>query len=506
MKQHYEKAKKRLKESGNRTKVAIVGFAPGWQQAPFKDESFEIWTLNEAYKMLPQVEGAGADRWFEIHSRQSPSKNKEEHINFLKQCPVPLYMWDHYDDMPNSIKFPKDEIVSLFGTSYFTNSISWMIAMAIYEGFETIHVYGVDMAQNDEYCVGPDTRILTADLKWVKASEVKVGTELLAFDENPVRNGYNRNWQIAKVQSAAEIVRPSYKLTMQDGSELMCSQEHRWLCVGGDRLRWRETQDITAKGHYADGRSGSICKPLEVWEEDRTYEGGYIAAAFDGEGSICQTAAKETTSILKLAFAQRDNAMARKVTEILESKGFKFNQSHVDSDCKTYDVKGGRQAIIKFMGMFRPPRLLERLDMTKLGAMRTTNAIHVDKKEFIGDQKVIALKTETGTFIAEGFASHNSYQKPSVEYFLGIAQGLGAEVFIPATSDLLKTALMYGFESDNAMRLKMKSRQKELKDKKAQLEQQMAQSNAVVTQCRDAIHQINGALDDIAYWLKNWQI
>jgi len=140
-----------------RTKVAIVGFAPSWNQAPFADESYEIWGLNELYKLFQKHPGTRADRWFEIHSRQSPSKNKPEHIGWLKSAPIPIYMWEEYEDIPNSVKFPKDDIVKwledqgYYGAKYFTNSISWMIAYALYEGFEEIAIYGVDMAQDSEY-------------------------------------------------------------------------------------------------------------------------------------------------------------------------------------------------------------------------------------------------------------------------------------------------------------------------------------------------------------------
>ena len=30
-------------------KVAIVGFAPTWNQTPFKDSTFDIWACNEFY-------------------------------------------------------------------------------------------------------------------------------------------------------------------------------------------------------------------------------------------------------------------------------------------------------------------------------------------------------------------------------------------------------------------------------------------------------------------------
>jgi hypothetical protein len=138
-------------------KVAILGFAPSWVDAPFKDESFEIWALNEMYKLFAKKPEARADKWFEIHSPDSPSKNTKEHRAFLQNCQIPLYMWDHSEEFPNSVKFPKDELLDFFGKPYgepfryFTNSISWMIAFAIYERYDEIHVYGVDMAADSEY-------------------------------------------------------------------------------------------------------------------------------------------------------------------------------------------------------------------------------------------------------------------------------------------------------------------------------------------------------------------
>uniref|UniRef100_A0A6M3L9A0 Uncharacterized protein n=1 Tax=viral metagenome TaxID=1070528 RepID=A0A6M3L9A0_9ZZZZ len=40
-------------------------------------------------------------------------------------------------------------------------------------------------------------------------------------------------------------------------------------------------------------------------------------------------------------------------------------------------------------------------------------------------------------------------QRPCVEYFVGLAKGMGIQVYIPAQSDLLKCARMYGFEDAN---------------------------------------------------------
>lgn len=130
-------------------KVAIVGFAPTWPQAPFKDNDFEIWGCNECHMVFPRV-----DLLFELHSPKVIIDTKKEmagkHLEWLRNAKIPLLMQKHYEDIPNSIPFPKDYIVGKYG-NYFTNTISWQIALAIDLGFKEIHLYGVNMANDEEY-------------------------------------------------------------------------------------------------------------------------------------------------------------------------------------------------------------------------------------------------------------------------------------------------------------------------------------------------------------------
>lgn len=133
-------------------KVAIVGFAPSTREkAPYNNPDFEIWVLNEYYTCIPQ--GNNITRWFEIHQRDTvlESKRSPDYIQHLKDSKIPIYMVQKYDDIPMSIPYPLDEIREKLKTDYFTNSISYMVAMAIVEGYEDIHLYGVDMAQEEEY-------------------------------------------------------------------------------------------------------------------------------------------------------------------------------------------------------------------------------------------------------------------------------------------------------------------------------------------------------------------
>lgn len=145
-------------------KVTIMGFAPSWTDTKFDDPDMEIWTLNEAYQLLEQakVPVNRVGRWFEIHNPYSPSKNIEAHHKFLKELPMPLIMNKMYEEFPTCVEYPREEIKKYFNENFiiddvgsefteFSNSISWMVAMAIHEGYNEIHITGVDMAQKDEY-------------------------------------------------------------------------------------------------------------------------------------------------------------------------------------------------------------------------------------------------------------------------------------------------------------------------------------------------------------------
>lgn len=153
-------------------KVAIVGCAETKSQAPFGDQSWEIWGVNNLYLHIPRW-----TRWFEIHSvaydeikrkwfrRMNPDLKKGtyewsdefrgqpagDYIAGLAKMECPVYMQRRWDAIPGSKPYPLKEILARFPRQYFTNTISWMLALAIYEDFEEIHVYGVDMAVGSEY-------------------------------------------------------------------------------------------------------------------------------------------------------------------------------------------------------------------------------------------------------------------------------------------------------------------------------------------------------------------
>ncbi len=138
-------------------KIAIVGFAESWKEAPFGDPSVKIFGLNELHKYLPRW-----DYWIEVHDGETLGVTKRDlsegeqkrHLEWLSlnHGDKPIFMQPQYCDgrFPNAVPFPLEKLIDTFGP-YFTSSIGYMIGWAVLEGFNWIGLYGIDLASDVEY-------------------------------------------------------------------------------------------------------------------------------------------------------------------------------------------------------------------------------------------------------------------------------------------------------------------------------------------------------------------
>ena len=483
-------------------KIALVGSAPSSVRlAPYHDPSWEIWGCS------PGVYGVAArvDAWFELH-RYEPGQTwfSPEYCQWMAKFPGPVYMSEVRIEIPNSQVLPVEALVEKYGPYFFTSSLSWMFAMAIEAGATTIGLWGVDMAA----CPSPDTKVLTADLRWVRADQLNVGDEILAFDEEaqPGVGGPfgKRMWRKAVVLRNDRITKPCYRLTLEDGRELVCSDEHKWLTYGENESRWVMAKDMVTPHHRAD-RPTRIIKLCDVWEEDKSWGAGYLAAALDGEGHITQKLREGDYGMLRVGFAQRENAMSRMVAGLMQERGFDFapvaKAIGDNNDCQKYILRGGRMETLKFMGSIRPRRLMDKFDPTNIGMMQKEDTVAVVKAEFIGEQPVIGLTTSTGTFVAEGLASHNTeeygYQRAGCQYFAMLAKARGIEVGVLPESDLLRPPPLYGISELHHTRIKILARRRELQGRLQNAQMQQANSN-------NEVLFLQGALDDLNWNENTW--
>lgn len=116
--------------------------------APFQDASWDIWAFSSKRFDYPRV-----SRWFEIHAmtdlkqQLAPKKRRRRsfpnYMQYMRSLPCPVYMARVHPSIPNSVAFPKDKLVKEFGHC-FTSTASFLIALAIVEGYDVIGLWGVN--------------------------------------------------------------------------------------------------------------------------------------------------------------------------------------------------------------------------------------------------------------------------------------------------------------------------------------------------------------------------
>lgn len=143
-------------------KLAIVGSHEKTRTlAPYEDETFDIWVFNEA------AQNSWCKRWtacFQMHKpdvyQNLANVNNRGHWDWLQQDHGKRVIWmqDYDEFVPNSRHYPLEDITDFLtpvqpidGKAFLTSTVAMAIALALYEQYDYIEVYGVDLDSNTEY-------------------------------------------------------------------------------------------------------------------------------------------------------------------------------------------------------------------------------------------------------------------------------------------------------------------------------------------------------------------
>jgi hypothetical protein len=125
--------------------LVILGKGPSWAGgiAKAKEHACELWTLNNAWRR-PEVAGL-ATSVFELHKWAGAENALYREYNPVGQLQVPVFMQERYQDVPCSVAYPLAEMEALFGVSYWTNTVAYMLSLAISrKRYRRIHLFGID--------------------------------------------------------------------------------------------------------------------------------------------------------------------------------------------------------------------------------------------------------------------------------------------------------------------------------------------------------------------------
>lgn len=252
-----------------------------------------------------------------------------------------------------------------------------------------------------EYCVDPEALVLTADLRWLPAKDLFLGQELIGFDEN--LNGHTV-LRRSVVENNETIIADRVRVRTTKGDTIV-SVGHRFVThsrtkANGSRLfNWFEAKDLKP--------GMRIRFAAHPWKVFQTYESGWLAGIYDGEGSVHSRAG--------VGIAQNRGVVLDKIRAELDNLGVQWRDNGHD----------GRKCVglaivtiwdcLKLLGATRPVRLLPKAagiweDRRGFNARKKVvgDVATVLEVEKLGPGPVIALGTSTKTFIADGFLGHNS--------------------------------------------------------------------------------------------------
>jgi len=246
-----------------------------------------------------------------------------------------------------------------------------------------------------DWCVAPDTLLLTEDLRWVRADSVCEGDYLVGFPEK--FEGYGQRFERAVVEGTKRVYKRTLRIHTTQGY-IDISDNHLLVTSGGGRAkRWVRGDEIKV-----GMRLNYFAKP---WEYDSSREAGWYAGLLDGEGYYSGG----------LGWGQNPGPVAERAKAFQDSKGWSFRESHQKAGarpgyrCIKYHAIGALQGL-DIVGSVRPTRLLpkatKRLYARRLHG-RLTPVVHVTAVEELGVTELCAIQTSTKTFIANGFLSHN---------------------------------------------------------------------------------------------------
>lgn len=267
------------------------------------------------------------------------------------------------------------------------------------------------------FCLSPSTRVLTADLQWVAISDLKEGDEVVACDEEPITRapGGYRAMRTAKIVKKWNTRQKAYRITLEDGRQVVCSGNHRWLSTKSQtQAAWRSIDGTSSNGRSGLKVGDKIRSVTETWEQG-DWEDGWYAGMADGEGSFDQTGSGVTLTV-----HQRDNAAWQRLLAYAQRKGYTFLHQVDRRPAGLIPGRGklGPQHIhsvaisrmdemFRLIGQTRPARFLP-IRWWEGRRMPDRGWLEIESIEELPEQRLVDVETTTGTFIAEGLVSHNS--------------------------------------------------------------------------------------------------
>ena len=128
------------------------------------------------------------------------------------------------------------------------------------------------------YCVSGDTPVLMADGKTRAIAELKVGDAIYGTK----RDGWYRRYVKSRVLAHWSVIKPAFRVTLQDGTELIAGGDHRFLTERGWKFVTGAQRPYLTTGNKLMGVGAFAPGPVKGAD----YRSGYLCGIVRGDGHL----------------------------------------------------------------------------------------------------------------------------------------------------------------------------------------------------------------------------
>lgn len=257
-------------------------------------------------------------------------------------------------------------------------------------------------------CTPGETPILMADWKTKPIEHVKVGDELIGF----TLGSAEERSKLVKTRVKRVFSKPDHvlRLKMKSGRTVLCTKDHKWHTGRND-----ETHRPYAPAHPGS-RLSYVC-PVEpvVLSEREKQDWNYLAGLFDGEGSTKSGGALTLTQC-----SEANPEVHRSIGSVLTRLGISYgtfirlqtsaspgrNHSKGNTSFWMHDSFNVGLGLIRETPCGKAGQIASRF--LRKGKRWVREEDEVEGIEYDSYRTVHALETETGNYVAWGYASSNS--------------------------------------------------------------------------------------------------
>lgn len=133
------------------------------------------------------------------------------------------------------------------------------------------------------YCLGGDTLVLMGDGSTRAIADVCTGDEIYGTE----RRGWYRRYVKSRVLDRWSVIKPAYRITLEDGTILVAGSDHRFLTERGWKFVSGAEQGVARRPHLTPNNklmgTGAFARP-SIKSGD--YQVGYLCGVIRGDGHL----------------------------------------------------------------------------------------------------------------------------------------------------------------------------------------------------------------------------